>query len=77
MAQHLFRGLRRDMWVGDDSDAASEMLAATWAAKRDAQLIGKHDCELEFFDPPRGRVFVVYITVNRMLEAHPDIYGNV
>ena len=40
MAEHVFKGLRRGMLVGDDSSADKKKLAVTWSATRDAVFTG-------------------------------------
>lgn len=76
-AQHVFQGLRRDMLVRDDEDAAAKKLAVTWKANRDAVYVGDKNVggHLEFMDAPQNRVFAVYVSRNEMLEQFPDIYG--
>jgi hypothetical protein len=75
-AQHAFRGLRRDMYVREDKDAASKKLALSWAANRDAELVGNAEsAEIRFVPPPENRVFVVYISLNEMLTQFPQVYG--
>jgi hypothetical protein len=75
-ARHLFRGLRRDMYVQDDKNAAAKKLVATWARERDAELIGpKSDMTLRHVAAPANRVFAVYISVNEMVTDFPDVYG--
>lgn len=76
-AQHLFEGLRRDMRVDVDGNAAKLKLAATWVQPRDARLIGndQFNMDLEFFPAEPDRVFCVYISRNRMLKEFPHIYG--
>jgi hypothetical protein len=75
-AEHVFEGLRRDMYVRDDKTADKHKLAVTWTAKRDAELVGdKFSPTLRFVDAPPGRVFVVYISINGMLTEFPDVYG--
>jgi hypothetical protein len=78
LAKHVFKGLKRDMRVGGDAVAASCKLAITWDAKRDAVLDDGRDRgnpTLSFLPAPPERVFVVYISPNRMLEKFPSIYG--
>lgn len=76
LARHVFKGLRREMFVGDDKRAASDKLALSWRPERDARLAGpKENPILEFNDAPKDRVFVVYISLNQMLGDFPDIYG--
>ena len=75
-AKHVFQGLKRAMMVGDDVNADGKKLAVTWAHNRDARLIGsEQNCAIEFSDAPPAKVFVVYISVNQMLEEFSDIYG--
>ena len=67
-AEHVFEGLRRDMYVRDDKTADKHKLAVTWAAKRDAELVGdKFSPTLRFVEASPGRVFVVYISINEEL----------
>jgi hypothetical protein len=76
LAEHVFEGLRRDMFVREDMNAAKRKLAVSWAAKRDAELIGdKFAPTLRFVEAPVNRVFVVYISPNEMLTEFPDIHG--
>lgn len=76
MAQHVFRGLKRRMYVGEDKNAAAKNLVATWAPLRDAQLVGdRFNSVLQYVVAPTGRVFAVYIVPNEMLTEFPDIYG--
>lgn len=76
MAEHVFQGLKRDMLVREDEQAAVKKLAVTWHARRDAKLVGdRHNCRLQYFDAPEGCVFAVYVSPNEMLEDFPDIYG--
>lgn len=75
-AQHVFQGLKRDMLVGDDDNAAQKKLAVTWATNRDAVYAGdKSGGRLEYMDAPENRVFAVYVSPNEMLEEFPDIFG--
>ena len=75
-AEHVFQGLRRDMYVRHDKEAAKRKFAVTWAAKRDAQLVGdKSAPTLQYTDAPPNRVFVVLISPNEKLEDFPDIFG--
>jgi hypothetical protein len=76
LTQHVFEGLKRGMLVDHDGRADMKKLAFTWAAKRDATLVGPaHDARVEFCDAPKDRVFVVYVSPNEMLEQYPDIAG--
>ena len=76
MAQHVFQGLQRHMYVRDDEEADSEKLAVSWSARRDAILAGdRSDPNLEYQAAPENRVFVVYVSINRSLDQFPDIYG--
>ena len=62
-AEHVFEGLRRDMYVREDMNAAKRKLAVSWAAKRDSELIGDRFAPtLRFVEAPVNRVFVVYIS---------------
>ena len=75
-AEHVFQGLRREMYVRMNKKAAATKLAVTWAAKRDAQLVGdKYHTHIQFTEPPPNRVFVVYISPNGMLSEYPDVLG--
>ncbi len=74
--EHVFKGLKRDMYVRKDRDAAKNKLALTWKAGRDAYLVGPaHDCRVEFHPAAPGTVFAVYISINAMLKDFPAIYG--
>ena len=74
--KYLFQGLKRGMMIGETDGVASDKLAATWAQPRDARLVGgRFDIKLEFTPAPPNRVFVVYISRNRMLKEFPHIYG--
>lgn len=76
MTRHVFLGLKRDMYVREDKDAAKKKLVATWAAKRDAELVGDgRDNHLNYVAAPENRVFAVYISPNEMLTEYPDIDG--
>jgi hypothetical protein len=76
MTRHVYKGLKRDMYVREDKDAAAKKLVATWAAPRDAELVGEeHNSYLSYVDAPAGRVFAVYISPNEMLTDFPDIHG--
>lgn len=75
-ARHVFQGLKREMFVGDNTTAAKDKLALSWDAQRDAEAIGSaHDLKLRFCDAPPNRVFVVYVSPNRMLQEFPDLFG--
>ena len=76
-AQHLFEGLKRDMMVEDDENAAAKKLAATWSQPRDARLIGSDpfNMKLEYYPAEQNRIFCVYISRNEMLEEFPHIFG--
>ena len=75
-AQHLFRGLKRPMMIGNNCGAAASRLIASWAQPRDARLVGTgQDPKLEYLDAPPNKVFVVTISMNEMLESFPQIYG--
>jgi len=64
------------MYVRDDKDAAKTKLAATWSAKRDCEYMGgPQEGTLRYLDAPENRVFVVYISKNKMLTEFPAIYG--
>jgi len=76
MTRHVFQGLKRDMYVRDDKDAASKKLVATWAASRDAEIVGdRSNPHLNYVPAPENRVFGVYISPNEMLTDYPDIDG--
>jgi hypothetical protein len=76
LAEYVFEGLRRDMYVREDMNAAKHKLAVSWAAKRDAELVGDSFAPtLRFVEVPANRVFVVYISPNEMLTEFPDVYG--
>lgn len=76
LAKHVFRGLRRDMLVGDDDTADKKKLAITWVSPRDAKLTGPASaCQVEYEEAPEGCVFVVYVSPNEMLKDFPNIYG--
>lgn len=76
MTQHVFQGLKRPMLVSDDNSADKAKYAFTWAAKKDARLAGdRFNLTVEQMDAPPGRVFVVYISPNQMLEDYPAIWG--
>jgi len=64
------------MLVSDNDCADKAKYAFTWDAKKDALLGGdKFSPFVEHMDAPPGRVFVVYISPNEMLEKYPDIWG--
>lgn len=74
--QHVFEGLRRDMYVKNDKQAADKKLAATWAAKVDYYLEGeKSSPRLAHSIVKDNRVFVVYISRNDLVTEFPDIAG--
>lgn len=76
MAEHVFRGLKRDMRVRDDNNADAKKLAVTWAAPRDAVFAGgEFDGTLSFTPASKDRVFCVYISPNEMLQEFPSIFG--
>lgn len=76
MTRHVFKGLNRDMYVREDKDAAAKKLVATWAAGRDAELVGDPQKPyLQYREAPANRVFAVYISPNEMLTDFPDIHG--
>jgi hypothetical protein len=76
LTKYLFRGLKRPMMVRDDATADNKKMAATWANPQDARFVGsKQDSQLECTAAPVGRVFVVYLSPNLMIEDFPDIYG--
>ncbi len=76
MTRHVFQGLKRDMYVRMDTDAASKKLVATWPAHRDAELVGDpQNPQLRYVGRPNNRIFVVYISPNEMLTDFPDIDG--
>jgi len=75
-AEHVYRGLKRDMLVRGDSHADVNKLAVTWAATRDARFVGApEDGRLEYLEAPASRVFGVYVSPNKMLDAYPSIFG--
>lgn len=75
-AQHVFAGLKRDMLVGDDDHADEQKLAVTWAATRDAQLVGAStNAKISYLPAPVGKVFVTYITLNQRPDEFPEIHG--
>ena len=75
-AKHVFQGLKRGMYVRNDTQADAKKLAVSWDANEDAQWVGgPHDGTIEFCPSPDGSVFVVYISPNQMIQQFPDIYG--
>lgn len=76
-ANHVFRGLRREMYVGDDKDADEKKLAVSWASPHDARAVGDSfgAIQPEYHPAPAGCAFVVYISINKMLGKFPDVYG--
>lgn len=75
-AQHVYKGLKRGMLVDGDGSADRKKLAVTWSAKYDAKWVGPAENGQIVYEPaPDDRVFVVYVSVNEMLEEYPDIYG--
>lgn len=75
-SQRLYKGLRRGMYVNSAPNAAAGKLAATWAAKRDARLVGDRSSPtLEFSPAPPKAVFCLYISRNAVLTDYPAIYG--
>ena len=75
-AEYVFRGLRRDMYVREDREAARKKLAVTWNARRDAVLGGdKINPTLVYMEAPADRVFVVYVSPNESSTKYPDIFG--
>jgi hypothetical protein len=76
MAQHVFQGLKRDMYVRNDSRADVKKLAITWAHPGDAVFLGDQFAgELEYGLAPKDRVFAVYVSPNEMLDTFPSIHG--
>lgn len=76
LTQHLFRGLKRGMMIGDDRNAAAKMLVASWSQRRDARLVGDpHNPQLDYLEAPKNCVFVVAISKNERLIDFPQIYG--
>jgi hypothetical protein len=64
------------MLVRGDSHADVNKLAVTWAATRDARFVGApEDGRLEYLEAPANRVFGVYVSLNKMLDAYPSIFG--
>jgi hypothetical protein len=75
-AQHVFRGLNRDMYVRDDGNAAASKLAVTWSPPRDARFVGdRFSGHIDYMQAPQGKIFAVYLSVNEMLDDYPDVYG--
>lgn len=75
-AKHVFQGLKRPMYVGNNPEADGEKLAFAWSATEDARLVGSaQQFGIEFWPAPEGRVFTVYISPNRMLGEFPEIAG--
>lgn len=76
LAQHVFQGLKRDMYVRNDSHADVKKLAITWAHPRDAFFAGDpFAARLEYLPAPENRVFGVYVSPNEMIEEFPSILG--
>lgn len=75
-AEHIYQGLKRDMYVRDDGQAAVKKLAMTWAQKQDAIWAGDATTgSVQMLDAPPNRVFVVYVSPNEMLQNFPDVAG--
>lgn len=76
LTAHVFQGLMRPMFVSGNNLADEEKYAFSWAAKKDAILVGdRFDPSLEQMDAPSDRVFVVYISPNKMLDKFPNMWG--
>lgn len=76
MTQHVFQGLKRPMLVSDDNAADQAKYAYSWAAKKDALLVGdRFNLSVDHGPAPLDRVFVVYISPNEMLDKFPAIWG--
>jgi hypothetical protein len=76
MAQHVFQGLKRDMYVRNDSHADVTKFAITWTHPRDAVFAGDPVAgRLEYLPAPKDRVFGVYVSPNGMLKDFPSIFG--
>jgi hypothetical protein len=76
MAEHVFQGLKRDMYVRGDRNADVKKLAITWAQAQDAIWVGDEVTgNVAYLPPPKDRVFVVYVSPNEMLERFPSIHG--
>lgn len=77
LAQNVYRGLRRDMFVGEDRLADQKKLAISWKANHDAYFAGDPNIDGHVIRKPAppNSVFVVYVSVNEMLDDFPQIYG--
>lgn len=74
--RYVFQGLQRPMYVGNDRGADRDKLALVWSPSHDVRLEGPAESpRLEKHPAPLGRVFVTYISPNRMNERFPDIHG--
>jgi len=75
-AEHVYQGLKRDMYVRGDSRADVKKLAITWRYQRDATWVGDaFTGGIEYHAVPNNRVFAVYASPNEMLENFPSICG--
>jgi len=75
-AEHVFRGLKRDMYVRGDSRADVKKLAITWTQNRDAAWVGDEITGgIEYRDSEPNRVFVVYASPNEMLGKFPSVFA--
>ena len=61
LAQHMFRGLKRPLMHGDNTNADQNVLVYSWRSSIDAEWTGsKNSGHLVVIpNPPVGRVFVV------------------
>ena len=76
LAEHIYQGLKRDMYVRDDGQAAVKKLAMTWAQNQDAIWVGDETAgSVQTLAAPPNRVFVVYVSPNEMLQDYPSIAG--
>lgn len=77
LAKHVFRGLRRPLWYGDDSDGERSKLVYSWKPTKDYdwQHARRFDGAAGVIErpAPADQVFVVITTPNQLRAEFPDV----
>ena len=63
LAQHVFRGLKRPLMLGENTNADENVFVYSWRSSLDSEWTGSKNSgrAVVIPDPPVGRVFVVLV----------------
>ncbi len=74
--RRIYKGLKREMYLDHNPDAAGEKLIFILSPASDCYLAGdKFNPYKQYCGAPEGCVFAIIVSVNRNLNDYPDIHG--